>query len=112
MDKTSHEYDNVNVSKENSKSPEKFKEKTNILFKILLIIGFIFIGISAVLILISSKENTYNVLSEIFLALSIILFAFSAIMYFFKIQFGKLAKIADEIENSVYEEEDLKKNSS
>ena len=103
MRKNSHDYNTVNASDE--KSPARYKQKTNILFKILLIIGFVFIIISAVLMLLSSEENKYNVLSETFLALSIILFAFSAILYFFKKQFDKLANIADEIENSVYEED-------
>jgi hypothetical protein len=60
--------------------------------------------------LISSEENEYMVLSEIFLSLSIILLAFSAIIYFFKRQFDKLANIADEVENGVYDEEYFKEN--
>ncbi len=111
MSKPSDECNNVDILEENRRSPAKFKEKTNILFKILLAIGFIFIAISAILMLISSEENKYNILSEIFLALSIILLAFSAIMYFFKRQFDKIADIADEIENSV-SEEDFKEKSS
>ena len=50
------------------------------------------------------------VFSEIFLSLSIILLAFSFIIYFLKRQFQKLTNIADEIEKSDYKKEDFKEN--
>ena len=68
------------------------------------------ISISAFLLVMSSSKNEYKVLSEIFLSLSIILLAFSVIIYFLKRQFEKLTNIADEIENSDYEKEDFKDN--
>jgi amino acid permease len=106
--------DNIDISeeKENKKSILGYKEKTSILFKILFIIGLVFIIISAILMLLSSEENKYNALSQTFLALSIIIFAFSGIIYFFKRQFAKLANIADEIEKSVYDDEECFKEDS
>lgn len=114
MSKSTLNRDNIDISeeKENKKSIVGYKEKTSILFKILLIIGLVFVIISAILMLLSSEQKQYSVLSQTFLALSIILLAFSAIIYFFRIQFDKLANIADEIEKSVYEDEEYSKEDS
>jgi len=99
--------DNIGIldEKENKKSILNYKEKTSILSKTIFIIGVILISISVILLLISSAENEYIVLSEIFLSLSIILFAFSAIIYFLKRQFDKLSNIANDIENNDYEKD-------
>ena len=99
--------DNIDIldEKENKKSILQYKKKTSILSKTIFIIGVILISISAFLLLISSAENEYIVLSEIFLSLSIILFAFSAIIYFLKRQFDKLENIANNIENNDYEKD-------
>jgi hypothetical protein len=88
--------------------------KTGILYKIFLIIGFIFLFIFILLILISKISDINNSIGilkylydlsisnfpDILISFSIILISIGLILYFFKRQFEKLAEIADEIEKN------------
>jgi len=96
--------------------------KTSLLSKLLFIIGgfllgvFLFLKISSMVI---SSESTgfigdlytlsCSTLPDTILAFSIIFIAIGFIFYFFYRQFVKLAKIADEIENSEEIEADEEK---
>ena len=68
--------------------------KTGILYKILLLIGFILLFLYLLDIFIL-KTN----FSDILISGSILLISFGLISYFFHIQFNKLAAIANEIED-------------
>ncbi len=85
--------------------------KTGILYKIFISVGIIFITIF-ISLKITSKipfENIgflnyfYNISTsqfpEIILSISILLLSFGLILYFLNLQFLKLSKIANEIEN-------------
>ena len=87
--------------------------KTGILFKITLFIGIILLIIFLffAIISIALENDTTGTLKELYLisqsktpntilAFSILFIAGSIIIYFFKYQFSKLSKIADDIEKS------------
>jgi hypothetical protein len=86
-------------------SAKQYKQKSDLLFKILLFFGIIlFIG-SIILMIISMTSSDagtgYSSISNSVFSISIIILAFAVILYFFKRQFGKLADIVEEIENNI-----------
>ncbi|KYK32549.1 MAG: hypothetical protein AYK22_07280 [Thermoplasmatales archaeon SG8-52-3] len=99
------------LKKRNFSTQDDFKTgffcKITLFFGFILLLIFLFIKISALII----GENSIGIAKQIYdfsqttvpntvLAFSILLLGTGAILYFFNCQFSKLAKIADEIENS------------
>lgn len=87
-------------------SAKQYTRRSDLLFKILLVIGIILLIGSIILMIISitSSSNTgtdYSSISNSVFSISIIIIAFAIILYFFKRQFAKLADIAEEIENNI-----------
>ena len=86
-------------------SAKKYKQRSDLLFKILLFFGVALLIISIVLMIISMNSNgmdtDYSSIANSVFSISIIILAFAVILYFFKRQFAKLADIAEEIENNI-----------
>jgi hypothetical protein len=86
-------------------SAKQYKQRSDILFKILLFFGIILLISSIVLMMISMTSSNistdYSSISNSVFSISIIILAFAVILYFFKRQFAKLADIAEEIENNI-----------
>ena len=87
--------------------------KTGILCKLTLFLGFLFLIIYLIFLVISLVLNNENTgfLKQLFdisqstiplslVSLAALLIFFGVLLYFFSCQFAKLEKIADEIENS------------
>ena len=81
--------------------------KISIFFGIILLIFYVFIKISANFFNNDSNGLTQNIYNfsqsaqaDSIIAFSVLLLAVGVILYFFHCQFGKLAKIAEEIENN------------
>jgi len=96
----------------NKNSAKHYTRRSDLLFKILLVIGIILLICSIILMIISitsSNTNTdYSSISNSVFSISIIIIAFAIILYFFKRQFAKLADIAEEIENNIeYSDEEI-----
>jgi uncharacterized membrane protein (DUF373 family) len=84
-------------------SAKRYTQRSDVLFKILLFFGVIFLISSIILMMLSmfssGTETDYSSVSNSVFSISIIILAFAVILYFFKRQFAKLAEIAEEIEN-------------
>ena len=94
------------------KSAKQYKQRSNLLFMILLFFGIILLISSIVLMIISITSSDtgtdYSSISNSVFSISIIILAFAVILYFFKRQFAKLADIAEEIENNIeYTDEEI-----
>jgi hypothetical protein len=103
LDDPINEYDDLGAFGFKRKdSANRYKQRSDLLFKILLFFGIILLISSIVLMAVSmnSSEIDYSGTANSVFSLSIIFLAFAVILYFFKRQFGKLAEIAEEIENS------------
>ena len=93
-------------------SAKQYKQRSDLLFKILLFFGIILLISSIVLMIISITSSDtgtdYSSISNSVFSISIIILAFAVILYFFKRQFAKLADIAEEIENNIeYSDEEI-----
>lgn len=86
-------------------SAKQYTRRSDLLFKILLVIGIILLIGSIILMIISitssDTSTDYSSISNSVFSISIIIIAFAIILYFFKRQFAKLADIAEEIENNI-----------
>ena len=105
MDDSKYEYNDLGAfGLKRKKSAKHYKQRSDILFKILLFLGVILLISSIVLTIISinSSDATtdYSSIANSVFSISIIILAFAVILYFFKRQFAKLAEIAEEIENN------------
>lgn len=107
MDNSKYDYNDLGAfGFKRKKSAKQYKQKSELLFKILLFFGIILLLGSIVLMVISitgiSDAGTdYSNISNSVFSISIIILAFAVILYFFKRQFAKLADIAEEIENNI-----------
>jgi len=106
LDESNYDYNDLGAFGFKRKdSAKQYKQKSDILFKILSFFGIILLISSIVLMIISmtsSDVNTdYSGTANSVFSISLIIIAFAVILYFFKRQFAKLADIAEEIEKNI-----------
>ena len=104
MDSPINEHDDLGAFGLKRKDSAKgYRQKTDVLFKILLFFGILLLVSSVILWVISLNsaniDPDYASISNSVFSISLIFIAFAVIFYFFKKQFSKLADIAEEIEN-------------
>ena len=105
MDDSKYDYNDLGAfGLKRKNSAKHYKQRSDILFKILLFFGVVLLISSIVLMIISinSSDTTtdYSSIANSVFSISIIILAFAVILYFFKRQFAKLAEIAEELENN------------
>jgi len=113
LDDSKYDYNDLGAfGLKRKNSAKHYKQRSDILFKILLFFGVILLISSIVLTIISINKSVtdpdHSSIANSVFSISIIILAFAVILYFFKRQFAKLADIAEEIENNIeYSDEEI-----